>query len=179
MTDTAEVAQGVTHAGTWQVDVPHSTVGFRVRHLGGFASVRGGFTDYDGTIEVGEDPAASRLEATIRVASLSTLVPDRDATLLGETILDAERHPEIRFASTRLRADGDGVRIDGDLTIKGVTRPVVLEGTMTPGRDARGYERLFFDVRARLNTADFGFEGRSDDVELVLEISGWREPAAQ
>jgi polyisoprenoid-binding protein YceI len=158
--------------GSWEVDAPHSSIGFVVHHLGGLGAVRGGFTDYDASIEIAEDFAASRLEATIRAGNLSTLNAGRDEHL-RDRILDVAHYPEIRFRSTRLALDVDRIRIDGALTVRGKTRPIVLEGTMTPGVDRGGYERLYFEVRGRIDTSEF-IEGRSDDLELTLEVSGWR-----
>jgi polyisoprenoid-binding protein YceI len=166
------VAAGRPLAGTWEVDQPHSSVGFVVHHLAGLAAVRGSFADYDAVVEVAEDLAASRLEATVRVASLSTRNESRDEALLGEGVLAAAAHPEIRFRSTHVALD----RVEGELTVRGTTVPLELTGTITPGVDARGYERLYFDLRGRLDTAGF-IPGRSDDLELVLEISAWREAA--
>src|SRR4051812_30391655 len=102
---TTPVHAATSIVGAWEVDMSHSSLGFVIHHLGGLGAVRGGFTDYDATIEIAEDLASSRLETTIRSGSLSTLNPGRDEHLLGESMLDAATHPEIRFRSTRLEVD--------------------------------------------------------------------------
>ncbi|WP_018658335.1 YceI family protein [Actinomadura flavalba] len=112
-------------AGTWVIDPAHSTVGFTVRHLG-ISKVRGRFGAVDGTIVTAADPLESSVTATIDVASVDTGTAQRDAHLRSPDFFDAARHPAITFASTGLRADGDAFALDGDLTVRDVTRPVTL-----------------------------------------------------
>jgi polyisoprenoid-binding protein YceI len=111
--------------GTWTIDVPHSTINFSVRHLG-LAKVRGRFTDFSGTVTVGESVEATTVQAEIALASVDTSNPDRDAHLRSADFFDVEQHPAMSFASTGVRTDGDSYALDGDLTIGGVTKSVSL-----------------------------------------------------
>src|SRR5207249_4351045 len=100
-------------------------VTFTIRHL--MSKVRGSFTDFSGELAVAEDLALSATAADIRLASVDTRHADRDAHLRSPEIFDVEKYPSLTFASTGVRADGDRYLVDGELTIKDVTRPVTLE----------------------------------------------------
>src|SRR4051794_37958655 len=112
-------------AGTWRVDPTHSSVGFEVKHLM-IATVRGRFTEFEGTIEAAEDdPSNSRAWGSVKVASIDTGDADRDAHLRSPDFFDVERYPEARFESTRVEhMEGGRYRMAGDLTIKDETREV-------------------------------------------------------
>lgn len=113
-------------ATTWQIDPAHTSVEFVGRHLM-VTKVRGSFSDVSGTIAVGDDPLASAISVTIGTASISTGADDRDAHLVSADFFDVENHPEMTFVSTGIRANGDAWVLDGDLTIKGVAKPVSLD----------------------------------------------------
>ena len=99
--------------GTWNVDPAHSSVEFRVKHLG-IATVKGAFREYEGHIEVGEDTASTRAWGTIKAASIDTGEPKRDEHLRSPDFFDADRYPEIRFASTRVaHVEGGTYRVWG------------------------------------------------------------------
>lgn len=113
--------------GRWDIDPSHSSVEFVARHL--FARIRGRFAGFTGTIEIGADPAESAAEVTIQAASLDTYVGVRDQNLRAAEYLDVERFPTLTFRSSAVRdVDGErALRLDGDLTIRDVTRPVSLD----------------------------------------------------
>jgi polyisoprenoid-binding protein YceI len=144
-------------AGTWQIDPSHSTVGFVARHLM-VTKVRGRFTDVDATVTVGDDPTASSVEAVIQTASIDTRSADRDTHLRSADFFDVEQFPTITFRSTAVRAvKGDRWALDGELTIKGVTRPVTLdvefEGT---AGDPWGGQRAGFTAETEIDREDWG-----------------------
>lgn len=138
--------------GTWTIDPTHTEVGFVARHLM-VTKVRGSFTDVTGTVVVADDFAASTAEVTIKTASVSTGTPDRDAHLRGEDFFDAERHPDMTFRSTSF----DGETLAGDLTIKGVTKPVTLDvdfgGVAT---DPWGNEKAAFEATGEIDRTAWG-----------------------
>ncbi len=139
-------------AGTWAVDPTHTEVGFVARHLM-VTKVRGSFTDVTGTVVVADDLAASTAEVTIKTASISTGTADRDAHLRGEDFFDAENHPDMTFRSTSF----DGDTLVGDLTIKGVTKPVTLDvdfgGVAT---DPWGNEKAAFEATGEIDRTAWG-----------------------
>ena len=117
----------VPPSGTWKIDPSHSEIQFFVRHMM-IAKVRGRFREFEGTIHIGERPEDSRVEVVIEAASIDTRDRTRDEHLRSADFLDVERYPELRFASTSVRAgDKDRWQVTGDLTARGVTRPVVLD----------------------------------------------------
>ena len=111
----------VPEAGTYEIDPSHSVVEFVVRHLG-LAKVRGRFNEFTGVIEVGEDPTGSRVDVTIQAASIDTRDARRDEHLRTSDFLDVENHPTLEFHSTSVSRRGEDWRVEGDLTIRGVTR---------------------------------------------------------
>lgn len=173
-------------AVTWEIDRNHSQVGFRVRHL--VSRVRGGFGDFEGAVVA--DPASlagGSVRVVIRTASVDTDNERRDAHLRSPDFFDAEGHPEITFRSTRVEADGSGLRVHGDLTIRGVTRPVVLEGEMLGVGGVPGKRRIGFEARTTVDRQDYGVawnraaEGGGlvlgDEVEVILEVEAVERPA--
>lgn len=146
----------VPAAGTYQVDGSHSYVGFSVRHLA-VAKVRGRFAEFTGTIEVAEDPLASRLEVSIDPNSIDTRDDQRDGHLRSADFFDTENHPSITYRSTGIRSDAKGgFVVDGDMTIRGVTRPVPLSLTYNgSATDPWGNARFGFEARAEVNREDF------------------------
>lgn len=142
--------------GTWKLDVPHTDIGFSVRHLM-VSKVRGTFTRFSGTITTAEDPMDSSAEVTVDLSSIDTRDADRDAHLRSTDFFDAENNPTMTYKSRSLRLDGDDLVAVGDLTIKGVTRPVELtveyQGT---AQDPWGGTRLGLSARGEINRSDFG-----------------------
>lgn len=121
--------------GTYAIDANHSTVEAVARHLV-VSKVRGSFGSFGGTVTVAERPEDSRVDVQIDAASIDTRSPDRDGHLRSPDFLDAEQHPTLTFASTAVRPAGDGWIVSGDLTIRGVTRPVDLRTTYLGTHDS-------------------------------------------
>jgi polyisoprenoid-binding protein YceI len=113
--------------GEYRLDTAHSTVEFVAKHLM-VARVRGGFADFSGTVTIAEVPEESHVEVTIDAGSISTGNPDRDAHLRSGDFFDVEQFPTLEFRSTEVaHAGGDEWKVTGDLTLHGVTKPVVLQ----------------------------------------------------
>ena len=112
--------------GTWKVDTAHSEVGFSIRHLM-ISKVKGKFERFDATFVTAEDPLDSRVTASAEVASITTTEPNRDAHLRTGDFFEAETHPTIDFVSTGVRVEGGDFKVDGDLTIRGITKPVTFD----------------------------------------------------
>ena len=142
-------------AGTWDIDSVHSEVSFVVRHMV-VSKVRGRFDRFEGTIVTAGDPLESTVEATINAASINTNQEQRDAHIRSADFLDVDNHPEITFRSLAVRPAGDHFLVDGDLTIRGVTRPTTLElevNGFTP--DPYGGTRAGFTATTEINRQDF------------------------
>src|SRR5215472_2707225 len=112
-------------AGTWAIDPVHSEVSFVVRHMM-VSKVRGRFDTFEGTIVTAEDPLKSSVTATVDLSSISTGAPQRDDHVRSADFFEVDKHPTMTFASTGVRADGDRFLLDGNLSIKGVTKPVTF-----------------------------------------------------
>jgi polyisoprenoid-binding protein YceI len=167
-------------AGTWTIDTLHSEVGFSVRHMM-VSKVRGKFTKFSGELVTAENPLDSSVTAEIDLASIDTGSEQRDGHLRSPDFFDTDNHPQMTYRSTGLRADGDDYVLDGELTLKGVTRNVPLKLELNGfGPDPYGGTRAGFTATGQINRADFGvtynaaIEGGgvvvSDKVELHLEI---------
>jgi polyisoprenoid-binding protein YceI len=154
--------------GTYPIDASHSVVEFVVRHLG-LAKVRGRFNEFEGTIVVADDIADSRVDVSIRAATIDTRDEGRDTHLRSADFLDAEQHTTLEFHSTAVRQQGGSWIVDGDLTVAGQTRPVTLdvefEGTAT---DPWGNDRVGFSATTKINREDFGLTWNQ-----ALETGGW------
>jgi polyisoprenoid-binding protein YceI len=167
--------------GTWQVDKVHSSVEFHVKHLG-IATVKGQFTDFEGTLEV--SPESTVAYGTVEVASVNTREPARDEHLRSADFFDAENNPEITFRSTSIgELDNDEFEITGDITIHGVTRPLTLKATLEgiEPEDHQGNTRVGLSAAAQIERGDFGMKFNaalgsgnvvvSDKVKILLDIS--------
>ena len=147
-----------TATTTWQIDPVHSEVEFSVRHLM-ISTVKGRFTDVQGTLQYNEaDPTGSNVEVRIATASVDTRADQRDTHLRSADFFDAEHYPFMTFKSTRVERTGEGRgKLTGDLTIRGVTRPVTLDVKREGrGKDPWGGERLGFSATTVLNREAFG-----------------------
>lgn len=141
--------------GTWNVDPSHSSVEFQVKHMG-IATVKGQFNEFEGSLTVAEDGTASA-RGTVAVASVDTRDDRRDDHLRSGDFFDAEAHPSLTFASTSIAVDGERFTIQGDLTIRGVTKPVTLEGEVL-GRDVDpwGNERIALTAKGSVSRGEYG-----------------------
>lgn len=166
---------------TWNVDPTHSQVGFAVKHLV-ISNVRGEFTKYEGKLVLDEaDVTRSQVEATVDVNSVDTKVADRDAHLKSPDFFDAAKYPSMTFKSTKVAKAGKGkLKVTGDLTLRGVTKPVVLEVVTTPEvKGMYGETRRGFSATTRISRKDFGLTWNKlveagpavgDDVSIALEL---------
>jgi len=155
---------------TWNIDSAHSGVHFSVKHLV-VATVRGQFDRVSGTVVLDAlNPAGSSVHAVIDAASIDTREPQRDAHLRSADFLDVELFPTIEFRSTQVARADEGYAVTGDLTIHGVTRPVVLavETTDVEVRDHVGNLKRAATARARINRKDFGLTWN-----VALETGGF------
>jgi polyisoprenoid-binding protein YceI len=151
----AESSATVIPAGTWSIDPAHSAVEFHIRHLG-LATVKGRAPIVSGTIVGGDAPS---LEGTVDVSSITTFDENRDAHLQSPEFFDADRHPELTFSSTSFEAEGESLAVDGELTIKGITKPVSLAGTFAgTGLDPWGNERVGFELEAVVDRREWGLD---------------------
>jgi polyisoprenoid-binding protein YceI len=143
--------------GTWKLDQAHTNLGFVARYLM-LTKVRGRFRDFDGTIHIGESPETSWVEVLMDAASIDSDNETRDEHLRSPDFLDVERFPKLTFRSTRVDVSGDtSLRVTGDLTIRDVTRPVVLDvefDGLTKG--IRGDERAAFSASTEIDREDWG-----------------------
>jgi polyisoprenoid-binding protein YceI len=171
-TPTADTVQARL-AGTWKFIPVHSSANFSVNYL--VAKFRGRFEELDASLEDGV------LTGAVKVASVSVKDANLIGHLQGPDFFDAERYPEITFTSTILDIDGDTLELDGELTLKGVTKPVHATGTVNgPTEDFMGNTRLGFTLETTIDRTDFGVDwnaelpkgGRalSDEVTLVVEL---------
>jgi polyisoprenoid-binding protein YceI len=149
----------LAHADTWQIDPAHTNVEFSVRHMM-ISNVKGQFQKTSGTVDVnGKDPTSAKIDATIDATSINTRVDKRDAHLKSPAFLDVDKFPTITFKSTKIEADGPGKwKATGDLTLHGVTKPVVLdvESTGTPVTDPMGNTRAGASATTKISRKDFG-----------------------
>jgi polyisoprenoid-binding protein YceI len=167
---------------TWQLDTAHTVVSFTAKHMM-ITKVRGIFKGVTGTLDFDEaDPAASRVEVAIPAATVESGMEARDNHLRSADFLDADTYPELTFASTGIAPKGDRWAITGDLTIRGVTRPVVLDtealGIVT-GMDGRRHAG--FEATTKIRRSEWGLTWNvgleaggwlvSDDVAIELEVA--------
>jgi len=140
-------------AATWAVDNVHSTVGFAIKYM--VSTFRTEFERYEATLDTtGDEP---RLYGSVAPESIVIKEPNFHAHLQSPDFFDTERHPAITFESTAFRIDGDELVVDGDLTIKGETRPVRARGELTPlHEDLHGNERVGIELEASIDRSHFG-----------------------
>jgi polyisoprenoid-binding protein YceI len=160
MTVTAEQTRTIP-SGTWEVDPVHSSIGFEVKHLG-ISLFRGGFIRFAGRIVVG-DGAPSTVEGTIDPDSIDV----KDETLAGHLrspdFFDIENHPQISFTSTAIEPGGDGFKLVGDLTIRGITKPVELDVRVEGiGIGPDGSERVALSAEGTIDRNDYGMTWNAD-----------------
>ncbi len=147
--------EGLT-AGTYTIDPTHTEISFSVRHLA-ISKVRGKFQTFAGTVEIADQLEDSTASATIDVASIDTNQKQRDEHLRASDFLDVAQFPEMTFKSTSVAVDGDDLTIVGDLTLRGVTKPVTLNAEFGGATvDGFGNSKVGFEATAKINRQDFG-----------------------
>ena len=155
-------------AGTWEIDPSHSTVEFVARHM--LTKARGRFDTFSGTLHVDEVPESSSVEVQIAAASIDTNTEDRDKHLRSPDFLDAESYPTLEFHSTSVRPrSGNRFDLVGDLTIRDVTREVLLETEYVGVHDTPfGTEVATFSARTEIDREEFGLTWN-----VAIETGGW------
>ena len=172
---------GPAEAESLEIDLQHSTISFKVRHL--FTKVLGRFNDFSGSIEISEDDlVASSVKASIKVESIDTNVEGRDKDLRSKRFFNVEEYPTIEFESTEItNVSGKGGKIVGTLTMHGVSREVVLEAEfLGKGKDPWGNLRYGFTASTTVNRKDYGMTWNEiveaggvlvgDEIEITLDI---------
>jgi len=167
-------------AGTWKIDTIHSHVGFAVKHMG-IATVHGQFRTFEGTFDA--TGGAPVLQGTVDVASVDTRDEQRDAHLTAPDFFDVERNPKISFHSTAAEIADDGAaRLTGEITIKGITKPIELTGTVAEnGEDPWGNQRVGLEVEGKIDRREFDLKWNqtlpngnllvANDVKLLVSVS--------
>ena len=158
MTSTETTINPTSLTGTYTIDAAHSQIGFVARHAM-VTKVRGSFNEFEGSGSFdAEDPTRSNLQLTIQAASIDTRNADRDQHLRSNDFFAMDEYPEIRFVSTAVEPAGDDrYRVTGDLTLKGVTKPVTVDFEYTGAAvDPFGNQRIGFEGRATVNRKDWG-----------------------
>ncbi|MCU1526710.1 MAG: polyisoprenoid-binding protein [Frondihabitans sp.] len=179
MAITTETIPGYV-AGTWNLDPAHSEVTFSIRHLA-ISKVKGKFEKFDVTVTTGDSVVDSKVEATIDVASVTTGNADRDGHLQSGDFFLAEEHPVITFVSTSITEKGDDLLIEGDLTLRGVTKTVTLTSEFGGiATDPYGQTKAGFSAKGKIDRSDFGVSFNaaletggvllSNDVAIDLEV---------
>jgi len=143
--------------GTYDIDPSHTELGFAVRHMA-VSKVRGRLSKFSGTLVLAEDPADSKATVSIDATSVDTRDENRDAHLRTNDFFDVENHPTWTFSSTSIKPDGPSeFKVDGDLTIRGVTKPVTLDVSLEGVvKDPYGNHRVGFSASTSINREDFG-----------------------
>jgi len=177
------VSAPATSTTTWNIDSVHSSAQFKVKHMM-ISNVKGEFTTITGNLKYdGDNIANSYVEASIDATTITTRDPQRDAHLKSPDFFDVEKFPTLTFKSTRISKKVDGeLAVAGDLTVHGVTRPVVfeVEGPSAPTKDPWGNTRLGLSASTRINRKDFGLTWNStletggilvgDEVTISLDV---------
>jgi polyisoprenoid-binding protein YceI len=162
-------------AGTWNIDPVHSEVAFIVRHLG-VSKVRGRFNNVSGTIVTAEDPTASSVQVKISADSIDTRNEQRDGHVRSADFLHVEEHEHLTFTSTAVRIDGEDIEIDGELTIRGVTKSVTLTGEIGGIGDANGGKVLGVSATTEIKRSEFGVGGNfpaavlSEKIKIEIDV---------
>ncbi len=181
--NTLTAAQEVLETGTWRLDAVHSRIGFAVDYLAG--TFHGAFAPFDATLDVDENGAAT-LTGSARVESIQVADENLSSHLISPEFFDAEQAPEISFASNPFEPAGTDVRVDGELTIKGVSVPVQLTGTIgDPVVDPYGRQRINLQLDAAIDRSSFGMDWNTplpsgepalaQDVTLTAELAFVKE----
>lgn len=154
-------------AGTWTIDPAHSEVGFSIRHLM-ISKVKGKFTNFEATFTTPENPLETSVTAKAEIASVSTGEPNRDGHLATGDFFDAAQFPYIEFVSTGARQDGSDFKVDGELSMHGVTKPVTFDFEFNGfSQDPYGNYKAGATATTVINREDFGL-----NYNTALETGG-------
>lgn len=175
---------------TYAIDTGHSNVGFSVRHF--FSKVPGSFKKFSGTLVYdAAKPAEASVKAEIDAASIDTRHEKRDGHLRSEDFFFVEKHPTLTFESTKVTPAGEGkFKVDGNLTMRGVTKPVTMDVTYLGGGEVgNGESRIGFEAVTKVNRKDFGINWNrtldqgglmlGDDVEIRIDIEAVHKSEAK
>ena len=184
LTLTATTGLAQIPEGSYKLDGAHSKVGFSIAHLV-ISTVEGRFNSYEGTIVIDKNIAKSSVEAKINVASIDTGIKDRDDHLKSPDFFDAAKNPSITFKSKKVSLKDKELTVNGDLSIKGITKAVTLKGKYLGAvKDGYGQEKVAFDLSTKINRKDFGLTWSNvvevgpvvgDEVEISLKVQGTKE----
>jgi polyisoprenoid-binding protein YceI len=163
----------------WNFDPAHSQIQFAVKHMG-ISTVRGTFTQFEGTIEE-QNGQVTAVTVDVDLASLSTGSDQRDGHLKSADFFDVEANPKANFSLTKFTRNGEEVVAEGDLTIRGVTRPITLKGEIGgPSKDPWGNEKVSASLTGKISRKEWGLVWNvaleaggvlvSDDVKLSIEV---------
>jgi len=178
-------AGGAADAPTWNIDVNHSELTFEIRHF--VSRVRGNFAKWKGTISGDmNDWSKAGVDVTIETASISTNNERRDNDLRSSNFFSADSFPTLTFKSTKVERNGDKAKIYGDLTMRGVTKPIVLEGAFLGRIKQQGRERIGFEASTTIDRKNWGIvwnraaEGGGamlgDDVKIEIVVAAVSAP---
>ncbi|MFT3839293.1 MAG: YceI family protein [Myxococcaceae bacterium] len=174
---------------TWNIDVSHSAVHFYVRHMV-ISKVHGRFAKWSGQLEFDpSNPGKASVAVKIDASSIDTQVADRDAHLKSPDFFDVGKFPELSFVSKKVEGSGESLKIHGELTMHGVTKPVVLDAEFSgTGKDPWGNERAGFSAKASLDRRDYGLTWNKaletggilvgEKVEIAIELEAVKQVAA-
>lgn len=174
------------YAASYTIDSVHSQVHFTVPHLMMF-KVRGNFDNFNGSVEVDTaNQTLTKTSATVDAASIDTDNEKRDKHLRSADFFDVAKYPEMTFVSKKISGSGDAITVTGDLTIRGVTREVVLTGSyLGQTQDPWGNSRTGFEASGKIDRRDFGLTWNKaleaggvvvgDEVEIGLEVAAVKE----
>ncbi len=181
----SRTASAVKSASAWKIDPTHSELTFSIRHM--VSRVRGQFDEWSGTIIANPDDwSTATVEVVAQTASIDTNNERRDADLRSENHFDAEANPMVTFRSTKVtRFTGDSIAVAGNLTIHGITRPVILRGHFDGMTGVPGKRRAGFEAQTTINRKDFnmtwnriveGTEMLGDEVKIEIDIAAVEQP---
>lgn len=155
MSIVADASATVIPSGTWSIDPVWSSLEFEIKKLG-LVTVKGRVPGFSGTIQGGEAPSIS---GTVDASTITTFDETRDGHLQAPDFFDTQRYPELRFESTAVEARGDGLIVEGELTIKNITRPVELKGSyLGAGVDPYGNDRIGIELAGTVDRTEFGLD---------------------
>lgn len=168
---------GSAVAADYKIDSEHSTVSFRIQHLG-YSWLNGAFNDFSGNFSYDEkDPSKDKINVTIKTTSVDTNHAERDKHLRSKDFLSTDKFPEATYVSTGVTKEADALKIDGNLTLNGVTKPVTLTAELVgQGDDPWGGKRAGFEAQGKFKLKDFNINTdlgpKSQEVELTISVEG-------